>query len=1129
MTVDLAPLVHHLRRLAGSREPDADAVLLSRFVCRRDQAAFADLVARHGPLVLGVCRRVLGDVHAAEDAFQATFLVLARRAASLRRPAALAGWLHGVALRVARKARGAGGSRRLCQAPCDPEVPDPGPDPLEALTARELLTILHEEVQRLPEAYRLPVVMCCLEGLTTGEAACRLGWTPGSVKGRLERGRSRLHARLARRGLGLSAALAALEVSRGQAMAVPANLAMAAVRAALAAPGPGGVTATVAELANTATPGKLKLVAVLALAMGTVGLGARALTRSPGEQAPLPLTQAVGDEARPSATTTPQVHTDLYGDPLPPGALLRLGTLRHRHLHVLGTKTQALLDGKTALAATGDTVSWVDTTTGRVTDSWRLPRDSVVCGFSPDGRLALLLEQYRGPDGEVVFFSDRHRLRLWDLATRKAVRTLEGKGRLCTQVSAFFSPDSRTVAATISVNQIPGLLRVWDVGSGRQLWQEGALAAAAGCSVVGFRPGTGGLLLIHRLDTMANTVSLRETSSGHELRSFATLPPREPGFWLLSPDGNTLFVGTRGPAVRAWDVTTGKELPPLGGHREPAYSVAVSPDGKTVVTAGADPVVFVWDWPAGKVRRRLDLGKARGPMALAISADGRRVEVTPWGERVPTFFDLASGRQLPSTAEGHRSAVLGFGVAPDGRAVTGGTDNTLRVWDLRAGRQVRGIRTDHPVGNMFLALSGDGLLIATADINSGTVAVYERDTGRLLHKIDSGGRSVGDLSFARQGHLLALSGNRARAGFRDDRSEPFLAIFDADSGREVRRLEASLQATSGPLAWSPDGKLLAAVGTDQVWLWDTTTGRSRPAFRQGNAHVRALAFSPDGRALACGVGKGVTLWELASGQVRGRIEAAADYQDALQFTPDGRWLATAGAGAVHLCDVLRGQKVHSFAGHIADVTGVAFTRDGRLASSSYDTTVLVWDAASVTARQRRSEARPDATAVARAWDGLRSADAAAAYRAARLLTEAPGQSVPVLKAHLRPAPAVDAGEVARLLAALDSERFAERERAVRGLERLGDRAEAALRRFLAGGPSLEARRRAGTLLDRATGPVTDAEHLRALRAVEVLERIGTPEARQVLDGLAAGAPEARLTREARESLERLTARAGRRQ
>src|SRR5439155_12833667 len=137
-----------------------------------------------------------------EDAFQATFLVLARKAGSIRRHEALAAWLYGVAYRVASRAR-----RQLREVP----MPDVAPagrytDPLEGVTAREMLTILDEEVQRLPEVYRLPVILCCLEGRTHEEAAAQLGWTRGSLQGRLERGRVRLRARLVRRGLTLSVA-----------------------------------------------------------------------------------------------------------------------------------------------------------------------------------------------------------------------------------------------------------------------------------------------------------------------------------------------------------------------------------------------------------------------------------------------------------------------------------------------------------------------------------------------------------------------------------------------------------------------------------------------------------------------------------------------------------------------------------------------------------------------------------------------------------------------------------------------------------------------------------------------------------------------------------------------------------
>jgi RNA polymerase sigma factor (sigma-70 family) len=216
-------LLRHLRQLVNPSAPDetTDAVLLREFISCHDERAFSTLVSRHGPLVFHVCRRVLGDAHDAEDAFQAAFLVLARKANSVHPREALAAWLHGVARRVALKARSAR-ARRMRETPAAVlTAADPRPDPLAELSARELVGVLDEEVQRLPTVYRLPVLLCCLEGRSLEEAARHLGWTPGSVKGRLERGRARLHQRLLRRGLRLSAVLGAAEIARGT--AVPAS------------------------------------------------------------------------------------------------------------------------------------------------------------------------------------------------------------------------------------------------------------------------------------------------------------------------------------------------------------------------------------------------------------------------------------------------------------------------------------------------------------------------------------------------------------------------------------------------------------------------------------------------------------------------------------------------------------------------------------------------------------------------------------------------------------------------------------------------------------------------------------------------------------------------------------------
>ncbi len=282
------PLLEHIRHLASAErdDPCPDRDLLRRFTAGRDEAAFAALVRRHGPLVLRVCRRVLGNVQDAEDVFQATFLVLARKAASVRSHASLASWLHGVAYRTALRARSV---RRREAGP----APDRGAtaDPADEVTWRELRAVLDEALSRLPERYRAPLILCYLEGLSRDEAAQRLGCPLGTLKGRLERGRELLRARLARRGLDLSVALLGAGLAAG---AVSPALARSAARAALlwnTAAG-GSASPTVASLAGftlrAMTMSQLKTAAVFVLAAvtGGAGLGLAAHGGLPGVPSP---------------------------------------------------------------------------------------------------------------------------------------------------------------------------------------------------------------------------------------------------------------------------------------------------------------------------------------------------------------------------------------------------------------------------------------------------------------------------------------------------------------------------------------------------------------------------------------------------------------------------------------------------------------------------------------------------------------------------------------------------------------------------------------------------------------------------------------------------------------------------
>lgn len=262
-------LIRYIRQLAVHAEPSeaSDSALLGRFVANRDERAFAALVERYAALVLRVCWRILGNTHDAQDAFQATFLVLARKAATVRPPEALPAWLHGVARRAALKTRTARFRRQRAERPLAATTMDARPDPLAELATRDFLALIDEEVQRLAEVYRLPVILCCLEGLSIEEAARQLGWTAGSVKGRLERGRARLHKRLMRRGLTLSAALAAAELSRSAASAIgAAGLAASLVPAAMRFAAPQtSMTASVSAQAAAVAQGVINSMALAKL------------------------------------------------------------------------------------------------------------------------------------------------------------------------------------------------------------------------------------------------------------------------------------------------------------------------------------------------------------------------------------------------------------------------------------------------------------------------------------------------------------------------------------------------------------------------------------------------------------------------------------------------------------------------------------------------------------------------------------------------------------------------------------------------------------------------------------------------------------------------------------------------
>jgi RNA polymerase sigma factor (sigma-70 family) len=271
------PVLRFIRSLApwGGGAEASDASLLARFAADRDQAAFAALMRRHGPMVLGVCVRVLGDTPAAEDAFQAVFIVLARRAHSVTRPGLLANWLYGVAYRTALKARSAAARRRAVERQVIPVI---GTNPLDELLRRDLRLALDDELSRLPEKYRMPLVLCYLDGQTHEEAARLLGCPRKTISTRLTRACERLRTRLVRRGIALPVAALAVALSES-ARAMPAALRETTIQAVAAGTIPAGVAALAKEVLTSMFVSKLKRVAVLLLAAGVFSAAGFTLSR----------------------------------------------------------------------------------------------------------------------------------------------------------------------------------------------------------------------------------------------------------------------------------------------------------------------------------------------------------------------------------------------------------------------------------------------------------------------------------------------------------------------------------------------------------------------------------------------------------------------------------------------------------------------------------------------------------------------------------------------------------------------------------------------------------------------------------------------------------------------------------
>jgi WD40 repeat protein len=812
------------------------------------------------------------------------------------------------------------------------------------------------------------------------------------------------------------------------------------------------------------------------------------------------------------AAERPAPRTDLYGDPLPEGAIARMGSIQLQHA---GQSDFIVLpDSKTILTAGGHAVRFWDIASGR------LLREVKLQGSFAPGRSAT-----PSPDGKILAGLDRNQLILWDIDSGKQIKTLPvAKGEQW--AGLYFSPDSKTLILATWKPQV--ILWDWKKGSDRRIAlplrkigmdstfhtcvsPDGKLLAGGG--------GYGELLCVYDLAT------------GRELHRLSCNASTS----TFSPDNKHLIVSSmqndkkaQETVIRILDVANGKEVTqyPLG-HENSYFSLRCSPDGKTLACAFSDrsclldlttgrvlhplpdrPIQAVftadgktlvanmgyrlrlWDPVTGKVLRDRP-GDFGWTLALAVSPDGRLLAAADWLDQAVSVWDTASGRLLRRLPlKGEKRYVRNLTFSSDGRTLIASQfKGFLQFWDVASGKEQRTVQLHDPsrskqgfVYFFQLHVSPDGKHVSTLErlVNQGDstrLASWDAATGKLVsqHSLPPQSRAC---AWSTDGTMVALP-------LKDG-----LTLMQVESGAVRFRIPGT--RNGGPLAASPDDRLLAAVRTAKekdkvtIGILESSTGKEVTPIATGS--VSHLALTPDNRHLVATDNRSLRVWDLATGEER------------------RRWPLP---------------EANTLSGGNDVVTGLLLSPDGQRAFTALnDGTALVWDLQPALLRGKPLTGKLSDKELADCWTDLAADDARRAYAVIWRLTETPEVAIPFLRQRLQPATDADVKAVRRLLADLESDDFATREKAFEQLAKLGPVAEPVLRQALEQKPALEARRRMQLLLERIEGQPATGESLRLLRALQVLENTGA-EGRRLLRELANGTEGAWLTREAKAALTRL--------
>ena len=1118
----LARLVSHYRGLCGTAAAAPDSELLRRFVRSGDADAFAELLSRHAGLVWGVCRRTLPQEADCEDAFQATFLALARNARSIDPVRPLGAWLHAVAVRVARRALGRTLRLRTGDLPAECVAPA---DFAGDVAVRDLFRAVDEEIARLPATLRVPVVLCCLEGRARDEAAEALGCSVLAVKSRLERARQLLRESLARRGIPLPAAFFVLGLG---ASAVGAGTKARAVEAALGAASP-----SVVRLAAAGAPGfgALMLATVAAITVLAVGVGAAGLRQAPPKDTPPAAKETSAPKTDPVLT-----RVDKFGDPLPDGAVRRFGTLRFRHESVAALAFTG--DGKRLVAGVGHSpLAVFDPADGR--------KLAQVGEASANNNYGFALS----PDGKHVFTTGYH-LAKFDLASGAKVRQFEAVRPSAVAVS----PNGKKVAC---FREHRPEAMVFDVETGKKLadlnlkdlpattWgpyvrelafsPDGQVVAAVVFEAKELKP--------NRITLTHAGLRLWDAATGNPLGLAGPADP-PPAVFAFVPGTKLLAYFGKGRAIHLWDTEANKEVRTIIAAKDDGpTTLTVSADGKTVAGYRETGEVIVYAMKDGRELRRFQTGGTSvGPVVVALSPDGSLVACGKlYGDASVRVWEVDTGKERLADA-GHRGPAEPS-MSADGRTLVSRGSGQVFHWDLTTGEgKAKPDDTKEPDGYV----RGSDFVRPkyrtpryqyTLNQAEARIEVHTRDGSTLVAKAPIPKEY-------QRGHAFSADGRHLAVSFQDRGYT--LLLWSPETRDEPFRLAGHPDAVQ-QMIFTKDGKyLIAGAGThnmyktETVFVYETATGKLVRKLATNSAPGKMLLTADDRTLIAGGLWNDATVrvWDLATGRELAtmvdpavKVPSVAEPRGGetssiggLVLSADERFLAvltgSAGSSSVSVWDTGSWKLVKAFkpARPRCDSASLAFACDGRSVFAAYlDSTILEWD---VSGRfGQPAGTAPERERLDTLWRDL-AEPAERGYAAAWELLDHPAEAVEVIKSKVSPARPLDVTAVKELVRKLGADSFREREESAKKLVALGDAVIPVIREVSGGNLSAEGKERADKVIAALTAGLTP-DQLRLRRAVAVLEWSERPEAVDYLQKLAGGDPSARVSVDAKAALARL--------